>query len=167
MAQGDNSRLETTGKTPAQTLYSAVFIDEKHNANTEFVKYNTSPVRYFLKSLSKEQQPLEMKKAASEPVGPQLHNFLEKDLHSFLSYFAYQRFEANARTIKHHGSTKKEFGEWVHPDVIAVRYPAWHVDIGELSARFGETEVKFYSFELKKELTFSNLREALILSSSF
>ncbi|QQN63285.1 hypothetical protein JIR23_27780 [Bradyrhizobium diazoefficiens] len=167
VAQGDAKRLETTGKTPSQTLYSAIYLDQRDNPNTEFVKYNTSPVRYFLKSLIKDQQPLELQeKAASEPVVPQIHNFLEKDLHSFLSYFAYRRFEANSRTIKHQGSTKKEFGEWVHPDMIAVRYPTWHSDIGDLSSKFGETGLKFYSFELKKELTFSNLRESFFQAVS-
>src|SRR4051812_43406367 len=92
VAQGVDKRLETTGKTPSQTLYSAIFLDQRDNPNTEFVKYNTSPVRYFLKSLIKDQQPLELREeAASEPVVPQIHNFLEKDLHSFLSYFAYRR----------------------------------------------------------------------------
>lgn len=167
VSQGDNSRLETTGKTPAQTLYSAIFLDARHNPNTDFVQYNTSPARYFLKSLINDQQPLKMQEeAASEPVVPKLHNFLEKDLHPFLSYFSYQRFEANSKTIKHNSSTKKEFGEWVHPDMIAVKFPAWDMYVGELSARFGDTGLKFFSFELKRELTFSNLRESFFQAVS-
>jgi hypothetical protein len=167
VSQGDDKRLETTGKTPAQTLYSAIYIDCHDNVNTDFVKYNTSPARYFLKSLTQPTLSSTLQEtAASEPNVPQLHKFAEKDLHCFLSYFAYQRFEARARTIKHNSSTKKEFGEWVHPDIIGVRYPAWHSDVGELSAKFGETGLKFYSFELKKELTFSNLRESFFQAVS-
>jgi hypothetical protein len=45
-------------------------------------------------------------------------------------------------------------------------YPAWSSDVGELSAKFGETGLKFYSFELKKELTFSNLRESFFQAVS-
>jgi hypothetical protein len=167
VARGVDKRLATEGKTPAQTLYSAIFLDQRDNPNTEFIKYDTSPARYFLKSLVKEEQSVQVKaKAAVEPTVPQIYVYAEKDLHSFLSYFAYQRFSAYCRTIRHSTSTKKEFGEWIHPDMIAVRYPRWHMNVGELSATFGETGLKLYSFELKRELTFSNLRESFFQAVS-
>jgi len=77
----------------------------------------------FCALISGEQSGKLQAKAASEPLVPEMHRYAEKDLHVFLSYFIYQRFNANAKTIHHNVSTKKEFGEWVHPDMIAVRYP--------------------------------------------
>ena len=45
-------------------------------------------------------------------------NFLEKDLHKFLSYYAYYHLHCYTKTIKHQISSKNEFGEWVHPDMV-------------------------------------------------
>jgi hypothetical protein len=167
VSKGYEKFLETTGKTPAQTLYSAIFLNERDSPDTEFVKYDTSPARYFLKDLISDEQSAKLQeKAASEPSVPEIHRYTERDLHIFVSYFIYQRLSANAKTIHHNISTKKEFGEWVHPDMIAVRYPRWQTEVGELSTKFGETGVKIYSFEIKKELTFSSLRESFFQTVS-
>jgi hypothetical protein len=50
--------------------------------------------------------------------------------------------------------------------MIAVRYPSWQSEVGELSGKFGDIGVKLFSFELKRELSFSNLREAFFQAVS-
>jgi hypothetical protein len=47
------------GKTPASTLYSAIFTDARY-PETIFVKVGDRPARYYLKALAQEQQPAEL-----------------------------------------------------------------------------------------------------------
>jgi hypothetical protein len=58
----------------------------------------------------------------------------------------------------------------VHPDVIGVYYADWRDEVRNLSQMTGGFAVKLYSFEIKKELSFSNLRESFfqaVSNSSF
>ena len=155
------------GKTPERTLYSAVFLDERDNPNSIFIKYDTRPARYYLKNLADLAKSSELEeKAASEPAVPHSGTYKEAQLHPFLCYFLTQRFNARAKTIRHAAGTKKEFGEWVHPDVIGISYPSWASEVSKLSQIFGDLGVKIYSLEIKKSLSFSNLREAFFQAVS-
>ncbi|MEG6508616.1 HTH domain-containing protein [Methyloligella sp. 2.7D] len=168
-AKGYDSQLQSQGKTPGQTLYSAVFLDQRDNPLSEFVKVGTRPARYFLKELATKQRANELERvASSDPKVPEKYHYKESSLHPFLSYFVDQQFNAYAKTIRHNTSSRKEFGEWVHPDVIAIHYPLrdWCLDVVELSAAMGAMAVKFYSFEIKKRLSFGNLREAFFQAVS-
>jgi hypothetical protein len=57
-------------------------------------------------------------------------------------------------------------GEWIHPDIIGVFYPVWRHEVVNLNRVTGGTAVKLYSFELKKELSFTNLRESFFQAVS-
>ena len=167
VSKGHDSRLRGKGKTPERTLYSAIFLDERDNPNSIFIKYDTRPARYYLKNLADSTKSSELEeKAASEPAVPQSGIYKEAQLHPFLCYFLTQRFNARAKTIRHAAGTKKEFGEWVHPDVIGISYPSWASEVSKLSQIFGDSGVKTYSFEIKKSLSFSNLREAFFQAVS-
>lgn len=66
------SRLDTVGKTPQQTLYTAILLDARDNPDSKFIKYDTRPARYFLKCLVNDTKSSELtEKAASEPSVPQ------------------------------------------------------------------------------------------------
>ena len=148
------------GKTPASTLYSAIFTDARQNPETLFVKVGDRPARYYLKTLARERQPAELERAASaETAVPEKYNYKESQLHPFLAHFVHVQFNAYSKTIRHATSKKTEFGEWVHPDMIAVYYPDWRDEVLNLSQLTGGFAVKLYSFEIKKELSFSNLRK--------
>jgi uncharacterized protein len=72
VSKGYEKSLETTGKTPAQTLYSAILLNERDSPDTEFVKYDTSPARYFLKDLISDEQsgkPAYLMVEEAEPPG--------------------------------------------------------------------------------------------------
>src|SRR5438552_4052278 len=64
VSKGYDQQLGSQGKTPAQTLYSVIFLDQRDNPNTSFIKYETRPARYYLKALAKEQQSAELEKKA-------------------------------------------------------------------------------------------------------
>ena len=87
--------------------------------------------------------------------------YLEKDLHPFLAHFAFYSLKCYSKTINHSISNKKSFGEWVHPDMVGCIFPIdeWDNELLELSSIVGNTSVKFISFELKKSLNLSTLRE--------
>jgi uncharacterized protein len=159
------------GKTPASTLYSAIFTDARQNPETLFVKVGDRPARYYLKTLARERKPAELEQAASaETTVPEKYDYKESQLHPFLAHFVHVQFNAYSKTIRHATSGKKEFGEWVHPDMIAVYYPDWRDEVLNLSQLTGGFAVKLYSFEIKKELSFSNLRESFfqaVSNSSF
>lgn len=170
--QGYDSMLKAKqGKTPAATLYSAIFTDARQNPETAFIKLGDRPARYYLKKLASEQRPAELERAASiDATVPEKYSYKESQLHPFLARFAYTQFSAYSKTIRHSTSNKKEFGEWVHPDMIGVYYPEWRDEVVTFSKLTGGFAAKLFSFEIKKGLSFANLRESFfqaVSNSSF
>lgn len=168
-ARGYTTLLDSQGKTPAISLSSVLYVDTRDRANSAFQKIGARPIRYFLRSLAEGTKPAELEKsAATEASVPELYKFDEADLHPFLAYFAQLNFKAQTKTIRHSTSKKKEFGEWVHPDMIGVYYPVldWEDEVLDLSAATGNIAVKLFSFEIKKSLSFANLREAFFQAVS-
>jgi hypothetical protein len=168
-ANGYDRLLETKGKTAWNTLYSAIFRDARDNEDSIFIQVGERPARYFLKGLEHSLPRADSEQSASlEDAVPEINDYLERDLHAFLAYFVDLYFKAYSKTIRHANSTKKEFGEWVHPDMIAVYYPVtdWKPEVLDLSSATGNAAIKLYSFELKKRLSFANLREAFFQAVS-
>jgi hypothetical protein len=56
----------------------------------------------------------------------------------------------------------------VHPDVIGIYYAVedWKTSVLDLSAATGNTAIKLYSFEIKRSVSFANLREAFFQAVS-
>jgi len=162
--------FETRGKTPWASLYTAVFLNARDATNSIFYKVGARPARYFLKELASSIKPEKIEKAMQQPdsSAESMFEYSEADLHPFLTYYARTYFRAYTKTIHHNKSTKKEFGEWVHPDMIGVYFPLkdWKSEVLDLSAATGNSALKIYSFELKKGLSFGNLREAFFQAVS-
>lgn len=97
----------------------------------------------------------------------------ERDLHKYLTHFAAFNFNAYTKTIDDKKSKKSTKGanEWLHPDMVGIYSPRddWGEDMLHLNGLIGGAAVKIYSFELKIELSFSNLRESFFqtVSNSF
>jgi hypothetical protein len=169
-AKGYTSGLDSQGKTPAMTLYSSVYLDARDNPESDFFKLGARPARYFLKSLAQgpDYSQLEKSAASNAVAVPEMHEFDESDLHPLLVRFAYVRFNAFSKTIKHAKSRRREFSEWVHTDIVAVYFPVddWASAVYDLSVATGNVAVRLYSFEIKKSLSFQNLREAFFQAVS-
>jgi len=168
-ARSYTALLDSQGKTPAQTLYSVIYTNARDDPDSVFVKVGARPNRYYLRALAAATKPADLEKAvAAEDTVPDVYEFDESDLHPFLAYFARLQFKAFTKTIRHNRSPKKEFGEWVHPDVVGVYFPVedWKSEVLDLSNATGNIAVKLYSFELKKKLSFTNLREAFFQAVS-
>jgi hypothetical protein len=109
-AEGYDKRLEINGKTPAHTLYSAIFTNTRDNPKSAFVKIGERPARYYLKELASDSD-LEKAAICPEVVTPEIYKYTEADLHPFLAYYARIYFKAYTKTIRHNTSNKKAFGE--------------------------------------------------------
>jgi hypothetical protein len=83
-------------------------------------------------------------------------------------YYGFHYLKAYLKTIRHNKSDKKEFSEWVHPDIVGCYFPFgdWKDEVVEVSSLMGNPAVKLFSFELKRELDFSNLRESFFQTVS-
>ncbi len=147
------------GKSPWVTIGRKLIIDIKDNPKSKFtVNEQVRPKEFSLKSISASNL-LPIKNETKR----HLVKFDERDLHKHITYFSYTYLSrVYTRTINHLRSGKQDrFREWIHPDLVGVSFPVgiWDKELIELSKEMGLLPLKLYSFELKKELTSSNLRE--------
>ncbi|MFP6259552.1 hypothetical protein ACLGC4_00895 [Helicobacter pylori] len=136
---------------------------------------------YWLKSREREFPPQETLNAKEEDDGQseclgaakkQEISFNERDLHPLLVKFLDKdsNFKLRCKTIYHEKCLKDKRGkcEWNYPDIVGVyfpynKYPPFDKYDGE-TLKFlhhtGQKRHKLFSFELKKELSLSNLKES-------
>jgi hypothetical protein len=170
--KGYDVAVGTQGKTPWASIGAQLYMSVKIDPVSIWLRVGRRPTRFFLKELNANSQyPAFPSPSLSRPaanIQTAKDNFLEKDLHPLLAYFAFHNLKAYCRTINHLRSDKKEFGEWVHPDMVGVYFPLedWVAEVIEFSSAIGSISLKMFSFELKRELTFGNLREAFFQTVS-
>jgi hypothetical protein len=161
------SELGSQGKTPAATLGAQLHVSARDNENSPFATVGSRPMKFYLKKLkySKEDlaEDLEIEEDLTHTMG-----YSERDLHAVLSYFIFFHLNAFSKTLDHKKSTKKEFGEWVHPDVVACYFPIeeWKPEVYDFSMALKDTPIHLMSFEIKRQLNFSNLRESFFQAVS-
>jgi hypothetical protein len=159
---GLNQKLDSRGKTPAATLGARLYIEVRDNPTSKFTTIGKRPKRFMLKG---RDYKVDLKKYSDDKIEEkedfQQLNYLEKDLHDFLTYFVSSHLKCFTKTINHSKSTKKQFGEWVHPDMVGCVFPIeeWDEEVFNLSTTIGNTSIKLLSFELKQTLSLSSLRE--------
>lgn len=175
-AKGLADALESQGKTPWITIATRINYNiSEEKDSSPFIKLGTTRKTFFLKALMASLNQLEIEtlnknadKFADETNEKEVLIYDEKDLHAFLAYYALYHLKAYTKTIKHQKSEKGVFGEWVHPDMVGVGYAfnSWGREVTEFSKQIGTIAVKLFSFEIKKELTFGNLRESFFQAVS-
>lgn len=159
---GLDKQLPTKGKTPWNSLAAQMYVEVRDNPNSIFGATETRPKRFFLKSNDKAAKSASSILPAALPKKEE-PKFLEKHLHPFLAYHGFYYQKAYLKTIRHSKSERKEFGEWVHPDMVGCYFPFgdWTNEVVEISTLLGASAFKLFSYELKRQLSLSNLREAL------
>ena len=167
--KGYDKQLNSEGKTPWATLGAQIYVNAKDNPKSPFAQTDSRPKKFYLKS-QVSQLDLSNTAISKEPivVKKKRFDFLEKDLHPYLTYYAYYHLHCYTKTINHSQSSKKEFGEWVHPDIVGCYFPLedWKQEVYELSSSIGNMSIRLLSFELKRELSFGNLRESFFQTVS-
>jgi len=164
--QGLDKELNSSGKTPWATLGARLYVISRDTPDSIFKTVGKRPKRFYLKDKEylidfKEYEEGKTEEETSIATTKSKKQFLEKHLHPFLAHFAFYSLNCYTKTINHSTSDKKSFGEWVHPDMVGCVFPIeeWDRKVLELSSAVGNVSVKFLSFELKKELNLSTLRE--------
>ena len=159
--------LNSSGKTPWASLGARLYVALREGDDSNFAAIGNRPKQFYLRRMQEEINltPAEDKKKTKVPKKP---TFLEKELHPFVTYFANYDLRAYCKTLNHSKSDKSKYGEWIHPDIVGCYFPIeeWELSALELSHALGAIHVKLYSFELKRELSFSNLREAFFQAVS-
>jgi len=167
--KGYVDRLETVGKTPEQTLLARLYTSANDPDNPNFRYVGTRPKRFYIpgvtpeESLNFDEEEVLEKEEKVKKIG-----YKEKDLHQVLAYYIRNHLGAYPKTLNHSKSRKKEFGAWVHPDMVACYFPQnhWKHDVYDLSQLMGDAQIGLYSFELKTHLSFGNLRESFFQAVS-
>ena len=167
--KGLDKQLNSEGKTPWATLGAQIYVNAKDNPKSPFAQTDSRPKKFYLKSQAKQiDLPVEPITNSEEKTKKKKFDFKEEELHKFLTYYAYYHLNCYTKTINHSQSTKKEYGQWVHPDMVGCYFPLddWKAEVYELSSAIGNISIKLFSFELKRELTFGNLRESFFQTVS-
>ena len=161
------------GKTPWKTIEAKIYVDLKRqreqSIESDLVKMSSRPARFGLKS--KDYMKKSNAKGKSEVCGTETkrknkdNTYSERDLHPLLAKFAFsdEHFKCYSKTIYHEKSLRKTKGKnkWLHPDMVGVHFPFedYHNNTLDVIGAFNESAAKIFSFELKKEIDFNNLRE--------
>ncbi len=137
------------------------------------------PFRYWLKSREREFPPQETPDSKEEDDGQsecsgtaekQKISFNERVFYPLLVKFLYENpdFNLQCKTIYHEKckKDKKGKGEWNYPDIVGVYFPQndrhknYKIETLKFLHHTGQKRHKLFSFELKKELSLSNLKES-------
>jgi hypothetical protein len=166
--KGYNKQINTTGKTPWETIGARIYVDIRDNPETIFIKLKLKPTKFYLKTLSQDYDLLKMEKEQENNIIKKTTKYDERDLHKFLSYYVYTYHYIYTKTIFHETSSKKKYAQWLHPDIVGVYFPLeqWEPEILDISKDVGNLAIRLFSYELKKYLNFSNLRESFFQAVS-
>ena len=147
----------SSGKTPWKTIEAKIYVDLK--------KVRSRPAKFGLRSKSYVQN----KDTKSEK---KVKSYNERDLHPLLAKFVFsdEHFRCYSKTIYHEKSSKKTRGrnKWLHPDMVGVHFPFedYHRNTLDIINALNESAAQIFSFELKKEIDFNNLRECFFQAVS-
>lgn len=154
------NKVGTSGKTPEKTLSARLYVDIRDNDKSVFYQSSKRPAKFYLK-----EKKDNIKDTDKIVLKVDKTMFSERDLHILLSSFVQidSHFKCQTKTIYHEKSSKAVKGrnQWLHPDMVGVYYPFvdYSKQVLNLFSVVGENPYKMFSFELKKEINYSNLRE--------
>ncbi|WP_370090397.1 HTH domain-containing protein [Ekhidna sp.] len=165
--KGYASKLDSEGKTPASTLASQLYTRTKLKEH-DAIGYvdDVRPVRFLIKG---KEYPKDAWDFSSDPDNKEKElGYKEADLHPLLAWFVRTILIAYPKTINHSKSKKTRYRQWEHPDMVACAFPesVWKTKAYEVSTQLGGHALEYYSFEIKKSLSFSNLRESFFQAVS-
>lgn len=173
---GLDKKIGSNGKTPWATLNAQLLEDVKRQ-NSRFSEDKTkSPIVYSLKNVIQNNNVVQPKPQIQTLINQNIsvqqnnkkYNYIERDLHPFLVQFAFDKLNNTyCKTIFHEKSNKKAFNEWIHPDLVGFSFPfkSYSEEVLKFTNN-GFDLIKFYSFEMKRELDLGNLRESFFQAVS-
>ncbi|ENB4014540.1 HrgA protein [Campylobacter upsaliensis] len=156
---GLEKRLSSIGQTPTQTLWNRFFVNRD-----DFIKATQKPITFWLRS--RQNELINLNLSEEKEVRLEKTKFNERDLHPLLVKFLYENldFRLNSKTTYHEKSKKSENGKdkWNYPDIVGVYFPYddYQNETLGLLESLKLNNYKIFSFELKININFSNLKES-------
>lgn len=160
--------LGSQGKTPAATLGAQLYVNARDSEKSPFLTIGSRPKKFYLRKLKYDKDLLVEEDLEAEGEVEDTMKYLERDLHPLLSYFIYYNMESYSKTLNHTKTSKKHYGEWIHPDMVACHFPIDEIkpEVYDLSVAMNESPIGLISFEIKRKLSFGNLRESFFQAVS-
>ncbi len=149
--------IETKSKKPEQTLYGALYNDTK-NPNSKFIRVALRPTRFGLKDKVYQNE---------DPESEGEDFYKEVDLYPFLTYYVYSFYDIRTKQILHQKASKRGYSQWLFPDMVGVWFPQnIKNEVLCVAEKVGVFPVRLYSYEVKKQLNFDNIRSAFFQAVS-
>lgn len=171
LAKERNWKTDSVGITPWATIAAQIYVSIKNDPHNPFRQVSKRPTRFALTPWG-EAAERAVSKLDSLILESENVPLKERELHPTLAKFVYSNshFRAYVKTIYHEVSTKSIKGRnlWLHPDLVGVRfnfdeYKKETVNLQKLTAN---PDCYLFSFEMKINLHFGNLREAFFQAVS-
>jgi len=164
--KGYAKELKTKGFTPWNTIGAQIYCDIRDNEKSKFIKIEGRPI-FFLKDI-KGNINLNNLEKEDKKTSEKTEEFLERDIHKYLTNYLWTKNKLYTKTISAQKSIKniKNIDKWRHPDIVGVYFPDWEKDIVDISKDIGKFGIKLYSYELKREINNTNLRETFFQAVS-
>lgn len=156
----------STGRTPWASINAQIYTDmDAKGEHSQFVKIGMRPRKFGLRSNSYAEPIITPPVISTQDRVQDVGMLRERELHSYLSRFVFSddHFKCYTKTIYNERSSQRQRGEdrWRYPDIVGVRFP--FTDYNALTIRLSEAlstnQCKLFSFELKRKISFTNLRE--------
>jgi len=167
--KGYDKFCNSRGKTPERTLAAQLYADTKRS-DSIFIRVGQRPTKFFLKTLKNNiTHSNEISTIPQEEEHlSQKTSYRERDLHALLTYFVRENFNIYTKTIYHERSRKRSYTQWLHPDMVGVYFliEDWEEEVANFAKEIGFTAVILFSYEIKKEINFNNLRESFFQAVS-
>ena len=160
IAKGRAKRLETGKYVLEQGTY-----EELQKKYRDFIRqYGFEKQTNNTETQNRAQEKDKASGKSKQIIYKEQPSYLEKDMHPLLACFVYnyRHFQkALCMTVRHNeqkNSSKKEL--WTYPDMVGIKMSSYKTDIYNfVKDRFHINRYTLFSFELKKDLDLSNVRE--------
>lgn len=164
MEYGLDKECGIKGKTPERTIGAQIYMDIKNKDDDSiFFIASRKPTRFHLT----ENKDDIVDKPPHDPVLTTVSKlkYSEADLHPLLVYYlrTNPHFYSHSKTINANAAKRggKNQNEWRFPDIVSVYYPFddySNDEVYDLFENIKQTTIKISSFEIKKEITTTNVR---------
>jgi hypothetical protein len=120
--KGIDQTLDSKGKNPWATLGAKLYTITRDVPGSKFKAVGQRPKRFFLANKKYNIDFTEYESGKTEEeineidIFKEKRSYLEKDLHAFLSYFAFLHLKCHTKTINHSKSGKKEQYDKIYSD---------------------------------------------------
>lgn len=165
---------KTNGKTPEASVGAQLYIRIRDDKDCIFIQASKRPAKFGIKGKHKE--------LLEEVIEKEESSYNEEDLYPLFSAWLYQNNEITEEAnpifstrINEKLTKKGEKGtnEWLNPDIVGVKFlflqetgHKLREDITNFLDSKVVSLVEIYSFEVKKELNYHNLRESFFQAVS-